>query len=175
MPDMILTPYDAMWREIGCWYRAMENVRASLKASVDGLDQADLDRDFGSGTPSIARLLCHAGLAEVVWITKVWRAEQIPDGWKPWFDRGRLDAGAAPLESVSADEIFTWLDEVREKTRLTLIRVTDRDIDRKIAKTSKGHASLRWILYHLVEHEAHHRGQIHLLRRLAGKPLPTVK
>lgn len=175
MPDMILTPYDAMWREIGCWYRAMEDVRTSLKTSVDGLDQTDLDRDFGSGTPSIARLLCHAGLAEVVWITKVWRAEQIPDGWKTWFDRGRLDAGAGALNGVSAEEIFAWLDEVREKTRLTLIRVTDRDIDRKIAKTSKGHASLRWILYHLVEHEAHHRGQIHLLRRLAGKPLPTVK
>jgi hypothetical protein len=69
---------------------------ASLKASVEGLDAADLDRDFGHGSPSIARLLCHAGLAEVVWITKVWRGESVPDAWKPWFERGRPRCRSGP-------------------------------------------------------------------------------
>ncbi len=170
MTEMFLAPFDAMWRETGCWFRAMEDVRASLKASVADVPAADLARSAGAGTPTIAQLLCHNGLAEVVWITKVWRSEPIPDSWKVWFERGRLDKGAPIPADATSEQIFLWLDEVREKTRLTLLKVTDKELDRRIAKTTKGTASLRWILYHLVEHEAHHRGQICLIRRLLGTP-----
>lgn len=173
MTEMILAPYDAMWRETGCWYRAMEDIRRTLRESVANLSPADLARSAGADTPTIARLICHIGLAEVAWITKYWRAEPIPEAWKTWFERGRLGADAAPLGQVSAAEIFVWLDEVREKTRLALIKVNDKELDRRTIKHRNGMASLRWILYHLVEHEAHHRGQICMIRRLLGVPLPS--
>lgn len=164
-----LFPFDAMWRETGCAYRAMELVRADLKATVAGLDAADLDRDPGHGAPSIVRLYAHAGSSEAWWITKVWRKESVPEAWKPLIELGNL-AKPAPAARPSLAELTAALDAVRESTRLALIKVTDAELDRAAIATKQGKATLRWVLHHLAEHEAHHRGQIALLRRLYGKP-----
>ena len=166
-----LFPYDAMWREAGCAYRGLEDVRGDLKASAAGLAQADLDRDPGSAAPSIAALLCHCGMAEISWITKVWRKQAVPAAWREFYEAGMFrGAKSTPPRGVPVERIFAWLDAIREETRVWIMRnVTDRDLDRQI-ETPRGTATPRWILHHLIEHEAHHRGQITLLRRLFGKP-----
>ncbi|MBK9331007.1 MAG: DUF664 domain-containing protein [Ignavibacteria bacterium] len=35
-------------------------------------------------------------------------------------------------------------------------------------KNSEDTLQKQWILYHLIEHEAHHRGQMFMLLRMAG-------
>jgi uncharacterized damage-inducible protein DinB len=166
-----LFPYDAMWREIGSAYRALEVVRADLKETVDDLDQADLDRDPGNGVPSIGRLLCHAPGAEAWWILKMWRKEAVPETWKPVLQAGAIAKPGPSKTGLDRTRIYEVMHEVREFTRLNLMKTTDADLDRASIETPSGPATLRWTLFHLLEHEAHHRGQIALLRRIYGKPL----
>jgi uncharacterized damage-inducible protein DinB len=65
---------------------------------------------------------------------------------------------------------FTKLDAVRDETRLALGRLTDADLSREIqglgSPPDADRFTIEWILYHLVEQKAHHRGQIALLKRL---------
>ncbi|HYC77909.1 MAG TPA: DinB family protein [Planctomycetota bacterium] len=165
-----LFPYDAMWREVGCAYRALELVRADLKAAVAGLAQDDLDRDPGHGAAPISALLAHCGAVEAWYVTKVWRRESPPDAWRPVIDAGALHKGPKPA-GMPAERILAGLDAIREASRLALMKATDPDMDRAVVETKGGATTLRWILHHLLEHEAQHLGQIVLLRRLFGKPL----
>ncbi len=171
MPSsMSLFPFDAMWRETGNAFRSLELVRAGTKAAVHGLSPADLDRSAVADGPTIGRLLAHAGSAEAWWIHKVWRKESSPEAWRPMLAYGNLAKPPAPGASPALAEILSFLDAVREATRLALIKVTDPELDRASVATPEGSATLRWVLFHLLEHEAHHRGQIALTRRLIGKP-----
>ncbi len=170
MPSsMSLFPFDAMWRETGNAFRSLELVRAGTKAAAEGLDPSDLDRSAYPGGPTIGRMLAHAGSAEAWWIHKIWRKESSPDAWRPMLAYGNLAKPAAGPSPALA-EIFRFLDAVREATRLALIKVTDPELDRASVAAPEGPATLRWVLFHLLEHEAHHRGQITLTRRLIGKP-----
>jgi uncharacterized damage-inducible protein DinB len=63
------------------------------------------------------------------------------------------------------------LDAIREKTRERLASFSDDDLDNLFGFVRRGEAfevSLRWTLHHLIDHEAQHKGQILLLKRLLG-------
>jgi uncharacterized damage-inducible protein DinB len=167
---MTLFPYDAMWREVGCAYRALEDVRADLKGALTGLSPDLLDRDPGQGAPTIGALVCHIGMAEAWYVGKIWRKEPIAEAWKRVFDAGLLDKNPLASRGLPLVESLATLDAIREQTRLALMKTTDAEMDRATIETKRGPATLRWMLHHLVEHEAHHRGQIALLRRLFGAP-----
>lgn len=170
-----LYPYDAMWREIGCAYRALEDVRADTKAAVAGLSQETLDRDPGHGIMPIGALVCHVGMAEAWYLVKVWRKEPIPEEFKRVFDAGLWDKNLHASKGLPLTEMFATLDAIRERSRLALMKATDAEMDRAVIETKRGPATLRYLLHHLVEHEAHHRGQIALLRRLFDAPPAPAK
>jgi len=51
--------------------------------------------------------------------------------------------------------------------------LTDADLERAIIPQDAGSSAqktggytIRWILHHLIDHEAHHRGQIAVMKRL---------
>ena len=66
------------------------------------------------------------------------------------------------------------LDLVRDITRKALSGVSDGDLETvrtwKDSRDGVGHQfSVRWVLNHVLEHEAHHRGQILLLKAALGR------
>jgi uncharacterized damage-inducible protein DinB len=147
-PSMFISPYDAMWREIGCLYRALEQAREDLERAVEGMSPAALQASDASG-PSIASLLLGCGAEEASWIHRRWRKAEPP---------------RAPTASAGKDAIVAWLREVREASRLALIKATDQDLDRRTIASDDGLASLRWVLFHLLDGAAFARGQITMLR-----------
>ncbi len=60
------------------------------------------------------------------------------------------------------------LDHVRQQVKERLTRIDDTELDLLV---DIGHAavSIEWILFHLIEHEAMHIGQISVLQRLQGQ------
>jgi uncharacterized damage-inducible protein DinB len=169
-----LFPFDAMWREIGCAYRALEYVRQGTKEAVAGLAEADLDLAVAPGAPSIGRLYAHVGSSEAWLIHKLWRRESPPASWKPLFAYGNLAKPFPEGPRPTIAELGSLLDEIREATRLALMKTNDHELDRASITTPDGPATLRWVLFHVLEHEAHHRGQITLTLRAAGKiPAPS--
>jgi hypothetical protein len=147
-PVMMITPFDAMWREVGCLYRALEQARTELEKAVDAPGAASAD---GPIVPIV--LACAA--AEATWIHQRWRKEEPPASWRPYL------AGSTVASTSVA---VAWLREVRETTRLALMKATDADLDRRTIAAESGPASLRWVLFHLLDGAAFARGQIALLR-----------
>jgi len=154
-PAKQISPFDAMWREVGCLYRALELARTDLEKSVEGLSQEALHAATAPGGPavggSIASLLLRYGAEEASWIHERWR---------------KADVAAAPSGSPGLDAILAWMREVREATRLALMKATDADLDRRTIASDGGPATLRWVLFHLLDQASSTRGSIKMLRLL---------
>ena len=61
------------------------------------------------------------------------------------------------------------VEKIRNQTRDVLFTFNDSDLERMISFERRGKKtehSLRWILHHLIDHEAQHKGQILMLKRL---------
>ena len=61
------------------------------------------------------------------------------------------------------------IDLIRNQTRDVLFSYNDKDLERVITYERNGETTeynLRWILHHLIDHEAQHKGQILMLKRL---------
>jgi uncharacterized damage-inducible protein DinB len=84
-----------------------------------------------------------------------------------------LAAGGLPPETLRGRDLAyhdDLLARARAHTRAAVRELADADLDREIIRRrddgSTRTLNLRWILYHVVEHQAGHYGQINLLRHL---------
>lgn len=143
-----ISPFDAMWREVGCLYRALELARTELEKAVEGVASAAFSKEADPASPTIASLLLSCGAEEASWIHQRWRKAEVP---------------RAPAANAGKDAIVGWLREVREATRLALMKATDADLDRRTIASDDGPASLRWVLHRLLDRFAFTRGQVALL------------
>lgn len=75
----------------------------------------------------------------------------------------------APPASSPPDTLFAHLDAVRKASAAVLRPLVERDLDTLRAIPGKeGKTTVRRALVELLEHQAHHRGQIGMLARLLG-------
>jgi uncharacterized damage-inducible protein DinB len=61
------------------------------------------------------------------------------------------------------------IEKIRNQTRDVLFSFSDKDLERIISFDRRGETTeynLRWLLHHLIDHEAQHKGQILMLKRL---------
>lgn len=166
-----LEPDRELGGELGLWWSALEDVRRQTKLAVEGLTPDALAaRPPGEGN-SIGQLLRHIAGVELDWtLTDLCRGEAMPAGTPAMLrDGGPMDdPGARPLE-----DFLAVLDFARAtlRARLMTLRGADPAETREYRDEHK-HAvyTVRWILYHLVDHEAQHKGQILAVRRaLTGR------
>jgi len=154
------------------WMREQNGVLAATK----GLSQADLDYLFDKNANSIGALMLHLAATEVYYGMntfegKAWDSwgDDIKKKWDPAMGLG--DAGRATIKGHDREYYVGILHEVREKT-LAEFRKKD---DAWLLSADKGwpwgptNNLCKW--FHVCEHEAHHTGQIALLR----KRLPGAK
>jgi len=74
-------------------------------------------------------------------------------------------------KNYSAEFCLNEIKKIREQTHRTLAEFKDSDLERIFSIERRGETherSLRWILHHLIDHEAQHKGQILMLKRLLG-------
>ena len=77
-PSLFISPYDAMWREVGCLYRALEQAREELERALEGVTPAAFLGGPDPGGPSIASLLLACGAEEASWIHRRFRKTETP-------------------------------------------------------------------------------------------------
>lgn len=115
---------------------------------------------------SIGTLLLHIAAVEWGWIfgdIDGVRTER-PDVWKHGFHFWLDDT-----EQITGKSLQYYLDElsrVRELIQERMMKMTtDDDLLRVIESEGESH-EVEYILFHLINHEAQHFGQISLLKRL---------
>ena len=164
-----LVPIEGFAEGIGYYLAGMEEVREQLREAVKDLPDEIAHGRLMPGTHTIAQLVLHCGEAEWWWIQCVVNGGPIDDELSSTSFWDVLEEGNEP-ESLTARDCIAEIDRISAKTRDLLSAFTESDLDRYFIRESpsgrKIEKSLRWILHHLIDHEAQHKGQIFMLKRL---------
>jgi uncharacterized damage-inducible protein DinB len=166
-----IEPVPGFAGELGVWVSVLEDLRRQTCEAVAGLTPDQLAwKPPGDGN-SIGQLLRHIALVELDWVlTDLCRGEPLPKEAPALLqlDGPMADPGVQPL-----DAFLGLLDYARKETRKRLGRYGRDEIETSREYAGEGGVrkvfNVRWILYHLVEHEAQHRGQILAVKRMMTK------
>lgn len=143
-------------------FRIWEGVRLGLKAAVEDLTEEDLTWSPPNGAMSIHRQLRHIITVEEMWVQAVLRG----GSFTPRTHQ-LLPTKAAILEDMDRVHARTleYLEDLSPAELQRTVEVKQGPLEGRRRRVGD-------ILYNLVDHECHHRGQIVLIRRLMGKPCP---
>lgn len=150
----------------------MEEVREQVRTAVTGIPVEQIGRPAFLGAHPIGALVLHIGEAEWWWMQCVVSGHELTeqDRRAPFWDVLEDPEGFAARGST-AEFCLREIDKIRNQTREVLFSRNDSDLGR-ISSFEKGgithEHSLRWILHHLIDHEAQHKGQILMLKRMMG-------
>jgi uncharacterized damage-inducible protein DinB len=173
----ILDPISGLSKEIGFYLSGMEEVRAQLGEAIAGMSPDEIGRRAVLEAHSIAALVLHIGEAEWYWMQCVVSGSEVSDTIRnsAYWD-ALEDPASFSQKGYSVEFCLSEIEKIRQQTRETLARFDDAQLDRVFTFVKRGQPqelSLRWILHHLVDHEAQHKGQILLLKRLLGSEQPA--
>jgi uncharacterized damage-inducible protein DinB len=166
----VLSPAEGFSPGIGFFVSGMDEVRGQLQAAVGGMTDQQLGRRAVSGAHSIAALVLHIGEAEWWWMQCNVYGHKLTaeDGQAPYWDVLK-DPDGVGSKLYSAQFCLDEIAKIRKQTRDLLASFNDDDLERIISFERRGELhehSLRWVLHHLIDHEAQHKGQILMLKRL---------
>ncbi len=138
--------------------------RAELVKAMKDLSQQQLDWTPPNHPASIGKLLAHIAECEYGWVTCVaLKKEANPDFTT--FEKAK-----------TLPEILALLDQYHSEFTEYLKTEDVEDWD-QVFYQLPGHdekVSKRWLVWHVVEHQARHRGQIFMLMRMQGIEVPNV-
>lgn len=175
---LILSPQAGVAPAIGYYLAAMNEVREQLREAVREMSNEELARQAFKGAHAIGALVLHIGEAEWWWMQCILSGHELTDEDRqsPFWDV-LVEPDAFPSKNYSAQFCLDTIDEIRGQTTAMLASFTDADLERTF-KHTRGEKtiemSLRWVLHHLLDHEAQHKGQILMLKRMLGGRVETV-
>lgn len=153
------------------FFGGWERHNALLVKTIAPLGGEELSWSAGEGLWSVRVLACHIAAARAWW-------------FKAWMDEG--DAELARLITIDDEEIerptrdaariCAALDESWAQVRRCLEKWTASDLDEKFQRPKPNAAGerpwhdRRFIIWHVVEHDLHHGGEISLTLGMHGRP-----
>jgi uncharacterized damage-inducible protein DinB len=158
---------------IGLFVAQMDDQSRRLTEHTRGATADELAWQPAPGLNTIGMLLAHIAVVEVYWMSILTRApNDCPRVLGIGFDDDGIPmpAGGAP-PAVLAGKELGFFDDLLRNARANTVALASPLADaaltgmiEQIGRVRRRQLSGRWILYHLVEHEAGHYGQINLLR-----------
>ena len=153
----------------------LDDIRKDTLRGVNGLTKEQLFQAPIEGEASIGSYLMHLGECDLFWLYVISGEEQPEDLKKRvysdvWFDCEH-EKSAPPKEAIDPKEYVEAITAARERLRNYVQSLADENLEETIHRTfswGERNYSKKWIIYHLIEHEAHHRGQMFMLIRKAG-------
>lgn len=170
MRRRVLTPTPGLSTGIGYYLSGMEEVRSQLVAAVKTIPDDLIGKPPFLGAHSIGGLVLHIGEAEWFWMQMVVSGRQLTEEVKNSSYWDILDdVERVAREGLTTEFCLQEAEKVRNQTRDVLFSFNDKDLERIIhyeRQDKPTEHNLRWILHHLIDHEAQHKGQILMLKRL---------
>jgi len=101
---------------------------------------------------------------------------RLEQGWIHYVIRRELDdwPDESSQQPSTVDDIRDELTRVNETTMDYLATVPIEDFNRLIQVPGDGTPKLSWILWHVLEQEIHHRGELFLCLSLLGLERPDI-
>lgn len=170
MTRRMLTPHPGLSTGIGYYLSGMEEVSSQLVAAVKDIPDNLIGKPAFLGAHSIGGLILHIGEAEWFWMQMVVSGHRLTEEDKaaPYWDI-LDDVERVARNGFTTEFCLLEAEKIRNQTRDVLFSYNDKDLERIITFERRGETTehnLRWILHHLIDHEAQHKGQILMLKRL---------
>lgn len=157
--------------QIGFYINGMAEVREQLTDAVNDLSNEEISAKVLPSVHSIGQLILHNAEAEWWWLKCVAAEKDLNEEEvkREAFWDVLLEEDFA-TRNYSAEFCISSINKAREDCLEVLKNFTDEDLDRFYGWNKKDgsrtEVTLRWILHHLIDHEAQHKGQILMLKRL---------
>jgi uncharacterized damage-inducible protein DinB len=147
--------------EIGVWLWALEDSRQRTLATVENYTQAVLDWEPSWSGNNIATLLYHIAAVEVDWLYEEVLQQEFPAEIDRLFPFDMRDAGGQ-LSKVCKESLEMHIQRLAKvrANLLSVFSVMTLDEFRRPRFLPDYDVTPEWVLYHLLQHEAEHRGQI---------------
>jgi len=165
----ILEPIAGVSKEIGFYLSGLEEIRSQLRKAVSDLTDEELARRITPNAHQIGALVLHLGESESWWIHSIVAEKELDETaqkFAHWHDTTETDFAE---KGYSAKDCIERINEINRMSREVLAEFGDEDLERMFGfdeKDKRIEVSLRWVLHHLLDHEATHKGQIMMLKRL---------
>ena len=138
-------------------------VRQGLNEALDQFSVEELHFRPAEGLWSLGEVALHIADAEDGWFQYV-----VQHHYPDW------PADSTLQEYPTMPDIQRRLVEVHARTESYLEPLSDADLDQVIQAPWGGQFPLHFVLWHVLEHEIHHRGEIYLILGLLGHQAPDV-
>jgi len=161
---------DAAVPEIGRWLWRLEETRRRTLRRLDGMAPELIDWAAPESGNSIGSVLYHIAAIEIDYLYADLLGQPFPPAIVDLFpyevreENGRL----TPVRGFDLAWYRHRLDRVRDHV-LEVFRAMDEDDFRRVRRLADYPVDItpEWAVYHLIEHEAEHRGEIATLRARA--------
>jgi uncharacterized damage-inducible protein DinB len=158
--------------EIGRWLWIFQECRERTKRELSRLTPATTDWLPPDNASSIATILYHLADIEADWLyTEVLEMPLPPELMAEFAFPTRDSQGhLTQVTGFTLDEHLTRLERVRGLVLEVYQQMTLEDF-RRVRSLPNYDVTPEWVLHHLMQHEAEHRGQIGTLRAMAEQAL----
>jgi uncharacterized damage-inducible protein DinB len=134
-----------------------EQVRTDLLATIDRFSQDELSYIPFEGSWPVGQIMLHIAECEDHWLHGLVRRELSPPiDYK--FSDYPTSASIKAVLNIAHSRTLSLLDGLDEK-----------DLDRTYQTRFGETFTLYWIIWHVLEHEIHHRGELSLILGLLGR------
>jgi uncharacterized damage-inducible protein DinB len=151
--------------EIGRWLWTLEDTRRRTLQTIDGIGQPMLDELPAGHDSTIGTILYHIALIEASWLYDDVLVTAAPAEIEALFPHDHRDADGrlTQVYGMSLAEHLERMERVRNMLLQAYRQMTLEDF-RRSRSLPDYNVTPEWVLHHLMQHEAEHRGQIGAIR-----------
>lgn len=134
-----------------------EEIHEGTLNVLDGFIDAELSYTAYDGGWSVGQIALHIANAEEGWFRTIATKEL-----------AQWPSGHTTDNYPTKESIRDLLKETHAKTMAYLNTLTSDDLD-LVVQSEWGNFSLQFIIWHVIEHEIHHRGELSLIAGILGR------
>jgi uncharacterized damage-inducible protein DinB len=142
------------------------DARATTLNAIDKISEEELNWQYAEGWNTVSALLQHIWASEELFSLWVLDEREMTDEEKmalePSLEMGKY---IKELSNKPLQEILSKLKSSRA-VFIEKIMTKDESFFTKTFGEYEENTDVAWVLYHMIEDEVHHRGQISLIRKL---------
>ena len=143
--------------QLNQFFSHWDQVHQATLEVIDRFKEGELDHIPFEGSWTVKQIVLHIANAEEGWFRCV--VQKMYEDWPPSPDVENYPT----IESLK-----TLLVDMHEKTMAYLSTQSLDDLD-NVFESRWGNFSLRFVIWHVVEHEVHHRGELSLILGTLGR------
>jgi len=173
MNQNFINPLDGYEPVIATWLWALQDTRQRSLESFKGLNDQAVNWVLDGAMNSIGSLLYHIAAVEMSWLYEdILGADDFPPEIDALMKYDVREDGEK-LTSVINESLNSHLDRLLKCRQYLLSAFKGMSVDefRRPRKMNDYEVTPEWVIHHLMQHEAEHRGQIEEIRGMAERAL----